>query len=106
MSRQDEKEDGQPSHTSGQADEPLPALPHAMSIEQLLEEANTDTLRGLTAAEAQSRLEKYGPNELDDSPGISTIKILVRQVANAMTLVKRTTCPSFFAHSLIHCPRF
>jgi magnesium-transporting ATPase (P-type) len=91
MAPQGKSKDGQTKHTSGQADELLSTLPHAMSIEQLLQEAKTDQLHGLTASEAQSRLDRNGPNELDEGPGISPVKILVRQVANAMTLVKRTT---------------
>jgi magnesium-transporting ATPase (P-type) len=103
MVSQSKKEDGQATHTSGQEDEPLSALPHAMSVEQLLEEAKTDQLNGLTASNAQSRLGRNGSNELDEGPGISPIKILVRQVANAMTLVKRTTCPVLSVFSLIQC---
>ena len=95
------REDGQANHTSGQADEPLSTLPHAMSVEQILKEANTDQLNGLTAPGAQSRLDRYGPNDLDEGPGVSPIKILVPQVANAMTLVKRTTRPVLFVFSLI-----
>ena len=86
------KENGLATHMSGQADEPLSTVPHAMSIEQVLEEAKTDQLNGLTASEAQSRFDRNGPNEIDEGPGISPVKIFVRQVANAMTLVKRTTC--------------
>merc|ERR1712093_457641 len=68
------------AHVSGQANEPLSGLPHTLTAEQLANET-----------EAKSRVEKYGPNELDDGPGVNPAKILLRQVANAMTLVKRTT---------------
>lgn len=33
------------------------------------------------------RLDNYGPNELGQMEGVSPIKILIVQVANAMTLV-------------------
>jgi Na+-exporting ATPase len=80
-------------HVSGQANEPLSGLPHTLTVEQILSEIGGNCENGLTAAEAATRLEKYGKNELDDSPGASPVKIFVRQVANAMTLVKRTICP-------------
>lgn len=80
-------------HVSGQANEALSALPHTLTVDQILNEIGTDRESGLTAAEAKTRLEKYGKNELDDGPGVSPVKILIRQVANAMTLVKRTICP-------------
>ncbi|KAM0124093.1 hypothetical protein ACHAO1_011138 [Botrytis cinerea] len=75
------------SHVSGQANEQLSDLPHSLTIEQLLDEIGANLESGLTASEAKARLEKYGENELDDGPGVSPVKILIRQVANAMTLV-------------------
>lgn len=81
------------AHVSGQANEPLSGLPHTLTVEQTLSEIGTDSNNGLSPSEAESRLQKYGPNELDDGPGVSPVKILIRQVANAMTLVKRTTRP-------------
>ena len=87
------------AHVSGQANEPLSGLPHTLTIEQTSTQIGANLEDGLTAAEAKERLEKYGKNELDDGPGVSPVKILIRQVANAMTLVKRTTC-------LYSCHRF
>ncbi|PVH86911.1 calcium-transporting ATPase [Cadophora sp. DSE1049] len=75
------------AHVSGQANEPLSGLPHTLTADQLASEIGADLLDGLHETEAKSRLEKYGPNELDDGPGINPAKILLRQVANAMTLV-------------------
>lgn len=83
-----------PSHVSGQAMEPLSALPHTLSIDQAAIEIGSDLNDGLTSAEAEARLQKYGKNEFDDGPGVSPAKILVRQVANSMTLVRSTACPS------------
>lgn len=82
------------AHMSGQANEPLSGLPHTLSIDQLTKETGANIDHGLSTAEATSRLTKYGRNELDEGPGVSPVKIFVRQVANAMTLVKRTTSPS------------
>jgi magnesium-transporting ATPase (P-type) len=61
---------------------------HALSYGAVSEELGADTANGLSAAEAKSRLERYGRNELDDGPGVQPFKILIHQVANAMMLVK------------------
>ena len=90
MAAKGKKEDAT-AHVSGQANEPLSGLPHSLTIDQIATEIGANLEDGLTAAEAKSRLEKYGENELDDGLGVSPVKILIRQVANAMTLVKRTT---------------
>jgi len=87
------KGDDAAAHVSGQANEPLSALPHQLTADQLATETGANLLDGLTEVEAKSRQEKHGPNELDDGPGVNPAKILLRQVANAMTLVKRTTRP-------------
>jgi len=76
---------------SGQANKPLSLPPHALSYDAVSSEIGANTHDGLTAAEARSRLEEYGRNELDDSPGVQPAKILIRQVANAMMLVKHPT---------------
>lgn len=87
------RDDTEASHVSGQANEPLSGLPHTLTVEQIVQETGANSNDGLTSAEAEARLQKYGPNELDDGPGVSPVKILIRQCANAMTLVKRTTRP-------------
>ncbi|KAF3941536.1 hypothetical protein ABW19_dt0203870 [Dactylella cylindrospora] len=81
------KENGLGSHVSGQANNPMSKPAHALSYQQVINETNANALDGLTSAEAASRLEQYGKNQLDDGPGVQPVKILIRQVANAMTLV-------------------
>lgn len=83
------KEDSHETHVSGQANKPLSLPPHALTHHAVADELGANTQDGLTAAEASSRLEEYGRNELDDGPGVSPAKILVRQVANAMMLVSQ-----------------
>ncbi|KAF3935424.1 hypothetical protein ABW20_dc0105018 [Dactylellina cionopaga] len=75
------------SHISGQAKNPLSRPAHALDCDQVVKETEADTQDGLTSAEASTRLERYGHNQLDDGPGVQPVKILIRQVANAMTLV-------------------
>ncbi|KAL9131307.1 MAG: hypothetical protein Q9217_000742 [Psora testacea] len=84
MAKEKENNEG---HVSGQANKPLSLPAHALSYNALCTEIGANMQNGLTAAEAESRLEEYGRNELDDGPGVQPVKILVRQVANAMMLV-------------------
>jgi Na+-exporting ATPase len=76
-------------HKSGQANEPLSKPAHALPWKHVVDEINCNAEDGLTNSEAKSRLEKHGPNELGDDGGVQPGKILLRQVANAMTLVSR-----------------
>ncbi|KAL3473564.1 hypothetical protein BJX99DRAFT_233416 [Aspergillus californicus] len=70
-----------PGHAS--LSQPSYCLPY----EVVLKEIGTRLDEGLTKDEAAHRLQQYGPNKLDEGEGVSVIKILVRQVANAMMLV-------------------
>jgi magnesium-transporting ATPase (P-type) len=54
----------------------------------VLEELATGLDEGLNPDEASRRLQQYGPNQLDEGEGVSVVKILIRQVANAMMLVR------------------
>ncbi|KAH8727041.1 sodium P-type ATPase-like protein [Phaeosphaeriaceae sp. PMI808] len=74
-------------HVSGQSNKPLSLPAHSLSLEQVVAELKTETWSGLDDAEAKRRLDEYGPNELEQVQGVSVLKILIAQVANAMTLV-------------------
>lgn len=74
-------------HVSGQANKPLTRPAHALAFVAVLDELKTHPEEGLGSDVAHQRLEEYGRNELGDSEGVQPGKILVRQVANAMTLV-------------------
>jgi magnesium-transporting ATPase (P-type) len=67
----------------------LSAPAHSLSIEEVLRQLFTRKEDGLTRDEAEKRLQSYGPNKLDEGEGVSIAKILLRQIANAMMLVKR-----------------
>lgn len=80
------------NHVSGQANNEMLSRPaHALPVTQVIEEMSANPEDGLTESEVGTRLEKYGRNELGDAEGVNPGKILVRQVANAMTLVMLTT---------------
>jgi magnesium-transporting ATPase (P-type) len=81
------KEPSLEGHRSGQANEPLSKPAHALPWKEVVQEIQCNAEDGLTTAEAKSRHEKYGNNDLGDDGGVSPGKILLRQVANAMTLV-------------------
>ncbi|KAL8885038.1 MAG: hypothetical protein Q9192_006715 [Flavoplaca navasiana] len=74
-------------HVSGQANKPISQPPHALPHATVTEELKANAEDGLTEQEAKARLDEYGRNELDDGPGVQPVKILIRQVANAMMLV-------------------
>ncbi|KAK0935218.1 P-type ATPase, partial [Friedmanniomyces endolithicus] len=59
---------------------------HALKHQMVAEEVGANVEDGLTAAEAKQRLEESGKNELGDAGGVNLGKILLRQIANAMTL--------------------
>lgn len=59
---------------------------HTLTPEATLQELQTAP-QGLTAAEAQARLEKYGPNELQEKAGKSPLKMLWEQFTETMVLI-------------------
>lgn len=75
------------NHVSGQSNEPLTKPAHALSYSEVIQETKANAEHGLTSSEATSRVEKHGRNELGEADGVDPIKILIRQIANAMTLV-------------------
>jgi len=81
-------EDSLEGHVSGQANKPLSQPAHALSHEQVAEEIGANTRDGLISGDANSRLEQYGKNELGEAGGVNPGKILLRQVMNAMSLVR------------------
>lgn len=75
-------------HVSGQANKPLSRPAHALPYPAVVEEVACNAEDGLTTSEAQARLQEYGRNDLGEDGGVQPGKILLRQVANAMTLVR------------------
>ncbi|KAI1483279.1 potassium/sodium eff [Daldinia eschscholtzii] len=72
---------------SGQSNKPLSRPAHALTCEQLILELGSDSVHGLSSNVAKQRLDELGRNELGDSEGVSAWKIIVAQIANAMTMV-------------------
>jgi Na+-exporting ATPase len=78
---------------SGSGNKPLTKPAHALTYQAVIAEIQADNDAGLTQADAKERLQLYGPNDLGDGAGVQPAKILLRQVANAMTLVTSTIFP-------------
>ncbi|TKA68933.1 hypothetical protein B0A55_08471 [Friedmanniomyces simplex] len=74
-------------HVSGQSNRPLSQPAHALKWQTAAEQFQANAEDGLTTADAKQRLEEYGRNELGDERGVNLAKILLRQFANAMTLI-------------------
>ena len=60
---------------------------HAKSAGQALRELETDRAGGLTTAEAQRRLERYGPNRLEGAKRPGLLRRLLGQLKDPMILV-------------------
>lgn len=82
-------------HVSGQANKPMSRPAHALPHQIVTSEVGANPKDGLTTTEAQKRVEEFGCNELGDAEDVAPGKILLRQIANAMTLVMRTTSVVF-----------
>jgi Ca2+-transporting ATPase len=67
----------------------LPTFDHAhqFPIERLLQEVKVNPLSGLTAAEARSRYDTYGPNALEETKRESGLKILLRQFTGVIVYI-------------------
>lgn len=72
---------------------------YCLSFEDVLKELSTNSDEGLSSSEAKRRLEEHGPNELEGGESVSFVKIVIRQIANAMMLVRFLFPPSFFCFS-------
>lgn len=86
-------------HVSGQSNKRLSRPAHALTYQQLAEELNADPLNGLSADEAKKRLEEFGKNDLGEAEGVQPLKIVIAQVANAMTLVG-VSISSYYNHQV------
>ncbi|RYP36405.1 hypothetical protein DL768_010944 [Monosporascus sp. mg162] len=72
---------------AGRSNKPLSRPAHALTHQQLTAELAADTFEGLSPAEAERRLREYGPNDLGNAKGVQPLKIVIAQIANAMTMV-------------------
>ncbi|KAK8143084.1 Na+ ATPase, partial [Beauveria asiatica] len=84
--QQEEQQERLQAHVSGQANKPMSAPAHALSYADVERELQVDHEVGLTPDEAKTRLDVYGRNEFGEQAGVQPFKILLGQIANALTL--------------------
>ncbi|EGE04900.1 calcium-transporting ATPase [Trichophyton equinum CBS 127.97] len=75
------------NHGQGQAQCTLSQPAHSLPYEVVIKEIGSDAENGLNSSEAQRRSEQYGRNDLGNTESVHPAKMLLRQIANAMTLI-------------------
>ncbi|MEK7566621.1 MAG: cation-transporting P-type ATPase, partial [Patescibacteria group bacterium] len=60
---------------------------HSLSAEDVLSALKSDPKNGLTAREAESRLEQYGPNDIEKRPTFRFYKIIWAQIYSPLALI-------------------
>ena len=60
---------------------------HALQVEDVVERLSSTTEGGLTQAEANRRLEEFGPNELTEAPPITFMEMLKEQFNNFVVIM-------------------
>ena len=60
---------------------------YRQSSEEILSHLNTNTETGLSSQEAASRLEKYGPNEIQEGERTTTLQKFIAQFKDFMIIV-------------------
>lgn len=75
----------------------FPRHPFLLSVREVEQAVGTDVDKGLTSSRAAELQQQYPPNELDVGGGIAWYTIFIRQLCNAMILVRS---PLPFSHSL------
>ncbi|MCC5617240.1 cation-translocating P-type ATPase [Nostoc sp. CHAB 5836] len=63
------------------------AVCHSLEVDKALDLFDSNADSGLTSQDIQERLQKYGPNELEESAGRSPWEILLDQFKNIMLLM-------------------
>ncbi|KAG8697213.1 hypothetical protein FRC09_008007 [Ceratobasidium sp. 395] len=71
---------------------PLSERAHLLDAVAIIRKLRSNEHDGLTDEEAERRLDEYGENALEDEGGVSALKVLIRQMANALTLVLVAAC--------------
>lgn len=64
-----------------------PSAPWSHDVATVVSQLNTNSDRGLSEAEARTRLSQYGPNEFTNHHEVSPIKLLLKQFASPLILI-------------------
>ncbi len=60
---------------------------YALTAEDAAKQLQVDPAKGLSAAEAQQRLQKYGPNKLAEKKKESGVQAFLRQYKDLMQII-------------------
>ena len=60
---------------------------HALSREQALEKLDSSLDQGLTAEQAQSRIDKYGLNQLEEGKKTTFLQMVIAQLNNFLVIL-------------------
>ena len=74
------------------ATRPRVESPHALPLSEVLARLETDPARGLSAAQARLRLERWGRNELPSAPPVSPWRRLLGQFNSPLVLLLLAAC--------------
>lgn len=69
------------------ADQNYTKQPFLLSVDEIVNEAETSLDVGLNSTQVQQKQQNYGPNNLQGDGGVSWYSILGKQISNAMILV-------------------
>jgi hypothetical protein len=64
--------------------------PFLLSVEEVAQQLETNFENGLTNLKVQELQNRHPPNELQGGGGIAWYKILMKQISNAMILVRHS----------------
>lgn len=84
---QNDAQDFHPRSREGPMLQQLSRPAYLLATGEIVQQLETDPENGLSDEEAQSRITKYGLNELEAGGGVSATRILMKQIFNAMVLV-------------------
>ncbi|KAK7443243.1 hypothetical protein VKT23_015840 [Stygiomarasmius scandens] len=77
----------QPAVTAQTQQTALAERAYLLETSVIIQKLRTNETDGLSEDDAKVRLEEYGENLLSDKGGVSAVSVLIRQMANALTLV-------------------
>ena len=83
----------------------IPITPHREPAEAVVSALGSDVARGLTGAEAQRRLEQYGPNRLKAAPETPWWTRLLEQFQNVLVIILLVAVVVSMAEWLLQDPR-
>jgi magnesium-transporting ATPase (P-type) len=84
MSKEETTQQHSKNSRAGRAGESL--LWHALELDEVVSLLDTDA-QGLSQPEAGRRLERYGPNKLEETPPPSALEVLLRQFKSPLIYI-------------------